>query len=50
MLVLQDCHSATNTPVGQHFRLVGYSHTDSQVTPFQKIYTRISSIRKAGEA
>ena len=32
--VLQDCHSATNTPVGQHFRSVGHSHTDIQVTPF----------------
>ena len=28
--VLQECHSATNTPVGQHFRSAGHSHTDIQ--------------------
>ena len=48
--VLQDCHSATNTPVGQHFCSVGHSHTDIQVTPFEKNYSRNPFIRKAREA
>ena len=48
--ILQDCHSATNTPVGQHFRSVGHSHTDIQVTPFEKIYSRNPFVRKAREA
>ena len=26
--ILQDCHSNTKTPVGQHFRSPGHSHTD----------------------
>ena len=48
--VLQDCHSATNTPVGQHFRSAGHSHTDIQVTPLEKMYSRNPFIRKASEA
>ena len=48
--ILQDCHSATNTPVGQHFRSVGHSHTDIQVTPFETIKTKNPFVRKAREA
>ena len=48
--ILQECHENTNTPVGQHFRLPGHSHTDIQVTPFEKVKTRIPFVRKAREA
>ena len=48
--ILQDCHAFTRTPVGQHFRSAGHSHTDLQVTPFEKIYSRNPFIRKAREA
>ena len=48
--ILQDCHAFTRTPVGQHFRSAGHSHTDLQVTPFEKIYLRDPFIRKAREA
>ena len=43
-------HENTNTPVGQHFRLPGDSHTDIQVTPFEKVKTRNPFVRKAREA
>ena len=48
--IIQDCHSNTNTPVGQHFRSAGHSHTDIQVTPFEKIKSRNPFVRKAREA
>ena len=48
--ILQDCHASTSAPVGQHFRSIGHSHTDFQVTPFEKIYSRNAHIRKAREA
>ena len=48
--ILQDCHENTNTPVGQHFRSPGHSHTDIQVTPFEKMKTRNPFVRKAREA
>ena len=50
--ILQDCHASTSTSasVGQHFRSIGHSHTDFQVTPFKKIYSRNAHIRKAREA
>ena len=48
--ILQDCHSNTNTPVGQHFRSAGHSHTDIQVTPFEKVKSRNPFVRKAREA
>ena len=48
--ILQECHSNTNTPVGQHFRSAGHSHTDIQVTPFEKIRSRNHFVRKAREA
>ena len=48
--ILQECHENKSTPVGQHFRLPGHSHTDIQVTPFEKIKTRNPSVRKAREA
>ena len=47
--ILQDCHASTKTPVGQHFRSPGHNHTDLQVTPFEKIYSRIPFVRKARE-
>ena len=48
--ILQECHTNTKTPVGQHFRLPGHSHTDIQVTPFEKIKSRNPFVRKAREA
>ena len=48
--ILQECHENTNTPVGQHFRLPGHSHTDIQVTPFEKVKTKNPFVRKAREA
>ena len=48
--ILQDCHSNTNTPVGQHFRSAGHSHTDIEVTPIEKITSRNHFVRKAREA
>ena len=48
--ILLECHENTNTPVGQHFRLPGHSHTDIQVTPFEKIKTKNPFVRKAREA
>ena len=48
--ILQDCHSNTKTPVGQHFRSPGHSHTDIQVTPIEKIKSRNHFVRKAREA
>ena len=48
--ILQDCHSNTKTPVGQHFRSAGHSHTDIQVTAFEKIKSRNPFVRKAREA
>ena len=48
--ILQDCHASTKTPVGQHFRSAGHSHTDLQVTPFEKIHSRNPFVRKAREA
>ena len=48
--IMQDCHANTNTPVGQHFRSVGHSQTDIQVTPIEKIKSRNHFVRKAREA
>ena len=48
--ILQDCHTNIKTPVGQHFRLPGHSHTAIQVTPFEKIKSRNPFVRKAREA
>ena len=48
--ILQECHINTNTPVGQHFRSPGHSHTDIQVTAFEKIKSRNPFVRKAREA
>ena len=48
--ILQDCHKNTNTPVGQHFRSASHSHSDIEVTPFEKIYSRNPFVRKAREA
>ena len=39
-IILQDCHTNTNTPVGRHFHSVGHSHSDIQVTSFEKIKSR----------
>ena len=48
--ILQNYHASTRTPVGLHFQSAGHSHTDLQVTPFERIYSRNAHVRKAREA
>ena len=47
--ILQQCHVNTKTPVGQHFRAGGHSHSDVKFIPFEKIFSRDPFVRKARE-